>query len=314
MDYDLIIIGGGPAGLSAAIYSGRAKLSTLVLEKGIPGGQLNWTTEVENYPGFPEPIEGPELMGRMRRQAERFGVEIRQEEAKELKLDGDSKAVATDAGEHKAPCVIIATGAGPVELPVKGAKELKGRGVSYCATCDGYFFQDKNIIEVGAGDAGLTEALFLTKFANEVRIVVRHPEDDPHAIRAKDAILRERVMNHEKIKLLWNTRVKEIVGDGKVKSVILEELGTGEEIVQDDVAGVFVNIGHKPATDFLRGRLEMDERGYLITNERMRTNFPGLFAVGDVRRLSGKYAQAVIATADGCIAALEVEKYLEQLK
>jgi len=311
-DYDVIILGGGPAGLTAGIYTGRAKLKTLILEKKLPGGQLNDTTEVENFPGFPEPIQGPELMNRMRKQAERFGVKIFMEEALSLELAGYEKTVITASNRYRAPAIIIATGAAPIELPAKGADKLKGRGVSYCATCDGFFHQGKNVLEVGAGDAGLTEALFLTKFANEVRIVVRHPEDDPKAIRAKDAILVDRVKSHPKIKLLWNTKVVEILGEGKVEGVVLEELATGRRIVQNDISGVFVNIGHRPATEFLKGKLEMDERGYLITDERMRTKIPGVFAIGDVRQLSGEYAQAVIAAADGAIAALEAEEYLNK--
>lgn len=316
MSHEVIILGGGPAGLTAGIYAARAHLKTLLLEKKLPGGQLNDTTEVENFPGFEEPISGPHLMERFRKQAERLGVEIKLEEAIDVRWGDEHQdhTVITDQGSYRAPVVIIATGAGPVELPAKGAKELKGRGLSYCATCDGYFFQGKNLLEVGAGDAGLTEALFLTKFANEVRIVVRHPKDDPKAIRAKDKMLVERVMRHPKVKFIWNAVIEELKGKGRLEAVVLRDLSTGGLFEQTDVAGVFVNIGHRPATEFLKGKLELDARGYVITDLRTRTRIPGVFAIGDVRQFSGEYAQAVIAAADGCLAALEAEKYLEDRK
>lgn len=313
MAYDVIIVGGGPAGLTAAIYTARANLKTLLLDKKVPGGQLNDTTEVENYPGFEAAISGPELMERTRKQAERFGTEIKLEEAIDLQWGHERKdhVVISDQGKYQAPVVIIATGAGPVELPAKGAKELKGRGLSYCAVCDGYFFKGKNIIEVGAGDSGFTETLFLTKFANEVRMVVRHPQDDPKAIRAKDKVLVDRVMKNPKVKFIWNAVVEELRGQGKLEAVVLRDLKTGKLVEQTDVAGVFVNIGHRPATAFLKGKLELDEEGYLITDARTRTRIPGVYGVGDVRKFSGEYAQAVIAAADGCIAALEAEAYLQ---
>ncbi len=311
MAYDLIIVGGGPAGLTAAIYAGRAKLKTLLLDKKTPGGQLNDTTEVENFPGFPEPIMGPELMQRMVQQAQRFDVEIKIEEAQDLIISGAKRIVKTDQGYYEAPVVIISTGAEPVKLPAKNADRLLGYGVSYCATCDGYFFREKNLIVVGAGDAGFTEALFLTKFAKEVRIVVRHPQDDPKAIRAKDQILVDKVKSHPKVKFIWNAVVEEILGERRVEGVVLKDLATDTLTEMRDVQGVFVSIGHRPNTEFLKGKLEMDEKGYVLTDERTRTRIPGVFAVGDVRKFSGEYAQAVIAAADGCIAALEAEQYLE---
>ncbi len=311
MAYDLIIVGGGPAGLTAAIYAGRAKLKTLLLDKKTPGGQLNDTTEVENFPGFPEPIMGPELMQRMVQQAQRFDVEIKIEEAQDFIISGAKRIVKTDQGHYEAPVVIISTGAEPVKLPAKNADRLLGYGVSYCATCDGYFFREKNLIVVGAGDAGFTEALFLTKFAKEVRIVVRHPQDDPKAIRAKDQILVDKVKSHPKVKFIWNAVVEEILGERRVEGVVLKDLATDTLTEMRDVQGVFVSIGHRPNTEFLKGKLEMDEKGYVLTDERTRTKIPGVFAVGDVRKFSGEYAQAVIAAADGCIAALEAEQYLE---
>jgi thioredoxin reductase (NADPH) len=316
MDRDLIIIGGGPAGLTAAIYAGRAKLKTLLLDKQLPGGQLNETTEVENFPGFEEAIQGPELMRRMRAQAERFGVEILMEEATDVAwgASGEQHTVITDQAKHQAPVVIVATGAAPKELPATGAKQFKGRGLSYCATCDGFFYQGKTIVEVGAGDAGFTETLFLTRFAKEIRMVVRHPKDDPRALRAKDRILVDKVLEHAKVKFIWNGVVHELKGDGLLKSVVLKDLKTGELSEQTDVSGVFVNIGHAPAIDFLHEKLDRDARGYLVTDPHMRTKVPGVFAIGDVRALSGQYAQAVIAAGDGCVAALGAEHYLEDHK
>ena len=312
-DLDLIIIGGGPAGLTAAIYAGRAKLKTLMLDKLMPGGQLNETTEVENFPGFEEPIQGPELMRRMRVQAERFGTKVLMEETLtvEWSSSGELHTVITNEAHHQAPVVIVATGAAPKPLPAKGAQELKGRGLSYCATCDGYFFQGKTLIEVGVGDAGFTETLFLTRFAQEIRMVVRHPKDDPQAIRASDRRLVDKVMAHPKVKFIWNSVVDELKGDGQLKSVVLKDLGSGQLIEQSDVGGVFVNIGHAPAIEFLHDKLERDRRGYLVTDAHMRTAVPGVFAIGDVRTLSGVYAQAIIAAGDGCIAALETEHHLE---
>jgi|FaiFalFF_MnMetaG_3_1042247.scaffolds.fasta_scaffold01271_2 thioredoxin reductase (NADPH) len=311
MIYDVIIIGGGPAGLTAAIYAGRAKLKTLILDKRTPGGQLNDTTEVENFPGFPEPIMGPELMQRMVQQAQRFGVEIKIEEAKDLILSGAKRIVKTDQGLYEAPVVIISTGAEPVKLPAKNADRLLGRGVSYCATCDGYFFRDKDVLVVGAGDAAFTEALFLLKLVNSVRMVVRHPQDDPKAIRAKDQLLVEKVKAHPKFGFIWNAVVEEVLGDKRVEGVVLKDLATQKLFEVRDVQGIFVSIGHRPNTEFLKGKLEMDEKGYILTDERTRTKIPGVFAVGDVRKFSGEYAQAVIAAADGCIAALEAQQYLE---
>ena len=310
---DLVIIGGGPAGLTAGIYASRAQINTLMIEKAAPGGQLNETTEVENYPGFAEPIQGPELMSRMSEQAQRFGLEIRMEEVKGIEFSDAPNGIhiiTTDEDVVGARTIIVATGAHALHLSVEGAERLAGHGVSYCATCDGFFFKDKRLVMVGAGDSGLTEALFLTRYATEVNLVVRHPKDDPKAIRAKDKLLREQVLQHPKIKVLWNVVLHEIKGSDKVTSVVLEDLGAGKRVTLDGIDGVFAAIGHKPATDFLKGKLDTDEKGYLITDMRTRTKVPGVYAVGDVRQFSGSYAQAAIAVGDGCIAALEVQKYL----
>ncbi len=310
---DLIIIGAGPAGLTAGIYGGRALLDTVILEQGLPGGQLNETDFIENFPGFPEKIAGPELMKRMRSQAERLGARIVMETVTGIEAIGDGYRVHGTQKEYGARAVIIASGSHPRELPVEGAKKLKGKGVSYCATCDGFFFQGKRIIEVGAGDSGLTEAIFLTRFAESVQIVVRHPQDDPKALRASSNILKKRAEENEKISFLWNSVVEKVLGEDRVTGVLLRDLGTGktEELAID---GVFVNIGHIPDTEFLKGVVDLNERGYIVTDDHLRTNLPGVFAAGDVRADASRYAQAVIAAADGAIAAMEVENYLASQK
>lgn len=311
--HDLIVLGGGPAGLTAGIYTARGNLDVLMIEKKLPGGQLNDTTEVENYPGFVDGIQGPELMDRMRQQAERFNLKIRTGEAVvSLEVGGkDGHTVVTDQGRYETRSIIVATGANPVQLPAKGAQRLAGRGVSYCATCDGFFFKGQNILLVGGGDSALTEALFLTKFAQEVRLAIRHPQSDPNALRAKDQTLRKRAFEHEKIRFVWDVTVEEVLGDQRVEGVVLNDLATGTQRTMDDVGAVFVAIGHRPATEFLQGVLPMDDQGYLITDARTRTRVPGVYAVGDVRQFAAHYAQAIIAAGDGCIAALEAMRYLD---
>lgn len=306
--YDVLIIGAGPAGLTAAIYAGRALLSTLVLEKAIPGGQLNETDYIENFPGFEEKIAGAELMTRVRKQAERFGAEITLDTVTGIEPLGDHYRIKGSGEDYEARAVIIASGSHPRELTVDGAKRLKGKGVSYCATCDAYFFQGKRVLEVGAGDSGLTEALFLTKFAESVGIVVRHPQDDPHALRASQ-ILRKEAEENEKITFLWNKVVEKVIGEDRLTGVVLKDLETGKskEVAID---GLFVNIGHLPDTEFLKGRVDLDEHGYVITDDRLQTNLRGVFAAGDVRVGTSRYAQAIIAAGDGAIAAIEAEKYL----
>ncbi len=308
--WDVIIVGGGPAGLTAGIYAKRAGLNTVVLEKAIAGGQLAEAVTVENFPGFPEPLPGAELGERMRKQAEKLGVRFQRGEARGLKREGDFWVVEADATELKGRAVIIATGGVPKELPAKGAREFKGRGVSYCATCDGFFFRGKKVLMVGAGDAALEEALFLTDICEKVYVAVRHPADDPHAIRAA-AVLKERALSHPKIEFLWNVVVEEVRGDGAVKEVVLKDLGSGE-LKNLPVEGVFVKIGYRPATEWLRGVVELDEGGYVVTDEWMRTSRPGVFAAGDVRVPVGRYAQAVIAAAEGAIAALKAHEYISE--
>ena len=305
---DVLIVGAGPAGLTAAIYSGRALLSTLVLEKGLPGGQLNETDLIENWPGFAEAIPAPELMKNVRAQAERFGSSIVLDDVLHIKPGSSTHTVVTSQGSYRTRTIILAPGSRPKELPAANAKRLKGKGVSYCATCDGFFFQGKNIIQIGAGDSGLTEALFLTRFADSVTIVVRHPEDDPKAFRAS-AILQQRAKEHPKIRFLWNRAVDAIEGDDKISGVCLRELETNEtETVPID--GVFVNIGHLPQTDVLRGTIDLDDDGFIQTNIHLQTNVPGIFAAGDARVDANQYAQAIVAAGEGAMAAIEAEKYL----
>jgi len=308
LQYDVIIIGAGPAGLSAAIYTGRAQRSTLVLEKALPGGQLNETDYIENFPGFEEKIAGPELMSRMRKQAERFGAQITLDTTVGIAPIDGGYVVKGTGREYSGRTLILASGSHPRELAVEGAKHLKGKGVSYCATCDGYFFRGKRLLEVGAGDSGLTEALFLTKFAESVGIIVRHPESDPHALRGS-AILRRRAMDHPKIHFLWNRVVERVVGEDRVTAILLKDLESGrlEEVPAD---GLFINIGHVPETAYLQGQVNLDEHGYILTDERRQTNLPGVFAAGDLRVGTRRYAQAIVAAGDGAAAAIEAEKYL----
>jgi len=308
--WDVVIVGAGPAGLSAGIYARRAGLSCLILERAVPGGQLLETDLVENFPGFPEPIPGPELMDRMKRQTERLGAEIKSCEAKSLARDEGGWVLGTSMGEIHARTVILAVGARHKELPAKGAKEFTGRGLSYCATCDGYFFQGKRVLMVGAGDSALIEALFLAKLCEKVFIAVRHPKEDPKAIRAV-AALRERAFQNPKIEFLWNVVVEEIRGEGRVSSVVLRDLSTGQ-LRELPIDGVFVKIGYRPATDWLNGVVELTQAGYIRTDPWMHTSAPGVFAAGDVREPTGRYAQAVVAAAEGAIAALEAERYISE--
>ena len=307
---DVAIIGAGPAGLTGAVYAGRALLSTVVVEKGLPGGQLNETDIIENWPGFAEAVSASELMGQLRAQAERFGAQFVLDEVSVVEPGDPMHTIVTSERRLQARTVILACGSRPMELAADGAQRLKGKGLSYCATCDGFFFQGKRIIEVGGGDSGLTESLFLTRFAETVSIVIRHPENDPKAFRAS-AILQQRAREHPKIDFLWNQVVEAVLGEDRVKGVRLRNLATGEtEDVPID--GVFVNIGHVPQTEFLRGTVDLDPDGYVITGGRLRTNVSGIFAAGDVRIDANRYAQGIVAAGEGAIAAIEVEKYLAE--
>lgn len=301
MVHNLIIIGSGPAGLTAAIYAGRANLNPLVLAGKEPGGQVTITPEVENYPGFPDGISGPEMANLMRKQAERFGAEIRAEEAVQVDLTQRPFAITTSEEICQSRCLIVATGAQPRRLGVPGEDEFTGRGVSYCATCDGFFFKGRDVITVGGGDAAAVESLFLTRFASSVRIVHRRDR-----LRA-ESILQERVMNSSKVELVWNSVVTEILGTDRVTGVRLRNVKSNEEseLATD---GVFVYIGHRPSTDLFRGQLELDEHGYIVTNRRMETSVEGVYAAGDVQ--DPVYRQAVTAAGAGTVAAIEAERFL----
>jgi thioredoxin reductase (NADPH) len=299
----LIIIGSGPAGLTAALYASRADLGPLVFEGSAAGGQLMITTDVENYPGFPDGILGPELMDQFRKQAERFGARLRQIDVTEVDFSSHPYRLKVGADEFTADAVIIATGASAKWLGIPGEEQLTGRGVSACATCDGFFFRDQELIVVGGGDTAMEEALFLTKFASKVTIAHRRDE-----FRASK-IMAARVMEHPKIDVLWNTVVTEIHGDTTVSSVTLEDTVSGERR-EMAANGVFVAIGHKPNTEIFAGQLDLDANGYLLTvgDGSTRTKLEGVFAAGDVA--DHIYRQAVTAAGTGCMAAIDAERWL----
>jgi thioredoxin reductase (NADPH) len=300
---DLIIIGSGPAGYTAAVYAARASLKPLVIEGVESGGALMTTTEVENFPGFSDGIMGPELMDQMRKQAERFGAEFLTDNASRVDLTGGVKRVWVGETEYQARAVILATGSAWRPLAVPGEKELLGHGVSSCATCDGFFFRGQEIAVVGGGDSAMEEANFLTKFAEKVTIV--HRRD---AFRASK-IMADRALANPKITVSWNTVVDEIVGtDGKVSGVVARDIKTGETKVMD-VTGVFVAIGHDPRSELFRGQVDLDPDGYvLVEAPSTRTNLPGVFAAGDL--VDHTYRQAVSAAGTGCAAALDAERFL----
>jgi thioredoxin reductase (NADPH) len=300
---NVIIIGSGPAGYTAALYAARADLRPLVLKGLEAGGQLMLTTDVENYPGFADGILGPELMEQMEKQASRFGAEILAVHVSEVDLAVEPFRVRAGDQTWLSRTVIVATGASARWLGVPGEEQLRGRGVSACATCDGFFFRDRELIVVGGGDTAMEEALFLTKFASRVTVVHRREE-----FRASK-VMQTRVLEHPKIDVVWNAEVSEIVGTDAVTGVRLRDVHTAE-ITERPVDGVFVAIGHDPNTDLFRGALETDGDGYLQVQEpRTLTNIPGVFAAGDVT--DRVYRQAVTAAGQGCKAAIDAERYLE---
>ena len=305
LDYDLVIVGGGPAALSAAIYAGRAELKTIVLERQRIGGQLVGTYDVDNYPGFPEGITGPELIDRMEKQARRFGAEFATEEVERVELDGDTKVAVGKENTYRSPALIFAVGAGPRKLEIAGENELRGRGVSYCATCDGPFFKEKKVVVVGGGDAAFKEGLFITKFAREVLFIHRREE-----FRA-EKIYQTEAENNPKISFELNTVVTRINGDKKVESVDVKNAQTGEEktIACD---GVFIFIGHVPNTNFLCNLFPVDCGGHLETDLRMMTSIPGVFAIGDAREHS--YRQIATAVGEGATASIEAEGLVDRIK
>jgi thioredoxin reductase (NADPH) len=302
---NVIIIGSGPAGLTAALYAARANLTPLVFTGNEIGGQVSITTEVENYPGFPEGLTGPELVDKFQKQSERFGARVEYAEVTEVDFDVHPFRVKSYDNEYAAKTIVIATGASPRRLDVPGEVEFTGRGVSYCATCDGFFFRDKEVVVVGGGDSALEEGVFLTKFASRVRVIHRRDQ-----LRAGHT-LQERAKRNEKIDFIWDTVVTEVDGNGAVESLQLENVKTGE-VSTLETEGVFIYIGHYPNSQLFKEKLEMDEHSYLITDRRTHTSVPGVFAAGEIA--DPVFRQVVTSAGEGCKAALEVEKYLAELE
>lgn len=301
---DIVIIGGGPAGMAAGLYAARAALDTVLIEQGTLGGQAAGTERIENYPGFEEGIGGPELAGRMVAQARRFGLNVLNTDAHRLLRTESGFAIRTGEGEIISRAVILASGTKPGKLGIKGEEELHGLGVSFCATCDGAFFKGRTVAVVGGGDAAVEEAVFLTRFAEKVFIIHRRGE-----LRATK-VLQERAKRNPKIEFIWHSVIEEILGAYFVEGIRIKNLqtGTGEELKVD---GVFLYVGTRPNTELVQGLVQLDEQGYIITDENMATNCPGLFAAGDVRRKLLR--QVVTAVADGATAAVAAEKYLESI-
>ena len=300
--YDVIVIGGGPAGLSAALYAARAGLMPVVLAGMELGGQVSSTSIIENYPGFPDGIGGPEIVERFQKQAERFGARVEFDAAVEVNMLNKPVIVKTYSKEYSADTLIIATGATPIHLNIPGEKELTGRGVSYCATCDGWFFKDKEVIVVGGGDSALEEAIFLTRYAKSVNIVHRRDE-----FRA-GAILQNRVRDNKKIQFTLDTILEKIQGEDSVQSVLLRNVKTEEEEIIP-VDGVFIFIGHAPNTELFNGQLDMDKNGYLIIDKLMQTNTPSVYAAGEVA--DPHFRQVITSAGMGAAAAMRAIHYLE---
>ena len=303
--YEVIIIGGGPAGLTAGLYTSRARLRTLLIENAICGGQMTTTEMIENYPGFPQGVTGDELSRLMEEQSRRFGMGTVNQEVAEITLEENLKRVRTNESSYLCDTLIVCTGAEYRKLGVPGEKEYAGKGVSYCATCDGAFFQDANIVVVGGGDSALTEALFLTKFVKELTII--HRRD---ALRATK-IYQERALSNPKIKFMWNSVVCEVKGDQVVRSVVVKNVKTGE-LNEFKAEGVFLFVGLSPRTEFLKGLVNLDEAGYISTNENCETSVKGIFAAGDCRKKLLR--QVATSVGDGATAAFAAEKYLEDKK
>ncbi|MDQ2873149.1 MAG: thioredoxin-disulfide reductase [Candidatus Eremiobacteraeota bacterium] len=301
----VIIIGSGPAGLTAAVYAARANLKPLVIAGGMYGGQLMLTTEVENYPGFPEGILGPDLMIKFREQAERFGARIENVDATSVDFTGKPLVVRTPDDEYQAKSVIVATGASARWLGIPGEEQLRGRGVSTCATCDGAFFREKHIVVVGGGDSAMEEALFLTRFGRRVTVIHRR-----ESLRASK-IMVDRALANEKIEFIWDTVVEEAIGDGNLRALKLHNIKDGSKF-EFEADALFIAIGHDPNTSIFDGQLELDAVGYIASDDGVSTNVEGVFVAGDVNDI--RYKQAVTAAAAGCRAAMDAEKFLEALE
>ncbi|MFC1682759.1 thioredoxin-disulfide reductase [Candidatus Zixiibacteriota bacterium] len=302
--HDLIIVGGGPAGLTAGLYAARSRIDTLLVERLTPGGQVMTTDLVENYPGFEEGISGPDLVAKMEKQARRFDLQIEIRQVEKITLQEDRIKLLTDAGEYLARAVIVASGAEARLLGVPGEKELKGKGVSYCATCDGPFFRDKEVAVVGGGDSAVEEAIYLTRFAQRVHLI--HRRDQLRATK----VLQERALSNEKLEVIWDSVVTRINGDQVVQSVVVKNVKTDQES-QLEVSGVFMYVGVNPNSDLFDLEIEKDDNGYVLTDDSMRTSVQGIYAIGDVR--SKQLRQIVNAAGEGAVAAFSAEKYLEGL-
>ncbi len=302
-DFDCIIIGAGAAGLSAGLYAARGRVNTLIIERGDIGGQTATTHLVDNYPGSIENPTGPQLMDRMKEQCLQFGAKISQETLEEVYREGQIFKVTTNKGEYLTKTLIIATGAEPKQAGFKGEKEYRGRGISYCATCDGDFFEDLDVAVIGGGDAAVEEAIYLTRFAKKVTII--HRRDQLRAVKS----IQEKAFANEKIDFVWDSVVEEVKGTGVVQSIVLLNKKTNE-LTELKIDGVFVYIGYTPNSSLFKDLVETDELGYIIGDQEMRTNVPGIFVAGDVRQKSLK--QVITAAADGAIAGVNVEKYITE--